>query len=701
MGKSLIKYITIQFILAFAYVTARGQNVLPANGYNPNDPYNNNGEYYDPNDPNAAFYNQQDSLPEIDANTIPVHVEMWEVSELLGEITPVDVDTTYQYYYNTCLEDGLRSTYNFLGNLGSPRNSRLFFQRDNSNQNIFIAPYSSFYYTPGDFRFVNTKSPYTNLDYYKGGSKHEGEERFKAYFGLSANRHFSTGFKVDYVYGRGYYQKQSTAHLNGAYFASYIGDRYDANLLVSYFRIKARENGGISNDKYITDPLSMNEGKKEYTSSDIPVRFVNNNAWNTNKDLYVFLTHRYKIGFSREIENPDIDRSKLPPDSIPPKIKEYVPVTSIIHTVKVETAKRNFLSYGMPEDYFENQYMPGDSIDDNFNYLSVKNTVGLALLEGFNKWSKFGLTAFATYDLRQYTQIDSLYNGQRYAMHKYTQHDFAVGGELSKQQGSMIHYKVNGQISLLGSNIGDFNVNGNIDLNFRLFGDTVRLIANAYIKNSSPLFFYNTYHSKNFWWDNNFSKEWKYNVNGTLAIDKWRTNLNIGVENIKNYLYFDNNAKAAQFTGNVQVFAAKLRQDFKLGIFHLDNEITYQTSSNNNVLPLPTWSLYHNFYISATLAKKVLRVEIGADVRFFTKYYAEAYNPATGQFHLQPENDKIQIGGYPVVNAYLNLFIKRTRIFVMMSHLNNGTGNRNAFYAPHYPINPSLFKFGISWNFYD
>lgn len=699
MEKILTKYLTIMLLALAMTVSVQGQNPFDNNEYN--NPYNENGDLYDPNDPNVAFYNQQDSMPQVDPSTVPVHVEMWKVGELLGEIIPVEVDTTYKYYYNQCLEDGLRSTYNFLGNLGSPRNSRIYFDRDNSNENIFVTPYSFMYENPGDFRFVNTKSPYTNLDYYKGGDKHKGEERFKVYFGLSANKRFSTGFKFDYIYGRGYYQNQSTAHLNGSYFASYIGDKYDANFLFSYNRLKMRENGGITNDKYINDPLSMNEGKKEYTSSDIPVVFTNN-AWNTNKNYYFFLTHKYKMGFYEERENPAIDKSKIPADSIPPKIKVFVPVTSIIHTVKVDRSKRNFLSYGIPENYFANQYMPGDTIDDNFNYLSVKNTVGISLLEGFKKWSKFGLTAYATYDFQQFKMIDSTFVADnRFAMRKYTQHDFAVGGELSKEQGEMFHYKANGQISLLGSNIGDFFVNGDLDFNFKLFGDTVTLKANAFIKNSSPLFYYNTYHSKNFWWDNNFGKEWKYNVNGTLAIDKWNTYLNVGFENVKNHFYFDSSASAAQFGGNIQILSAKLRQDFKFWLIHLDNEVTYQSSSNQDILPLPTWSLYHNLYLSMTLAKKVLRVELGADVRYFTKYYAEAYNPATGQFHNQAKNDKVLIGGYPLINAYINMSIKRTRIFLMMSHINEGSGNRNSFYAPHYPLNPSLFKFGISWNFYD
>ena len=170
---------------------------------------------------------------------------------------------------------------------------------------------------------------------------------------------------------------------------------------------------------------------------------------------------------------------------------------------------------------------------------------------------------------------------------------------------------------------------------------------------------------------------------------------------IKNYTYFNQQAVPEQKSGSIQVLSASLNQDFKLGIFHLDNEVTWQKSSDQTVLPLPDLSLYHNFYMQFKLAKKVLSVQLGADVRYFSKYNAPAYMPAIQNFYLQPENDQVEIGGYPIVNVYANLHLKRTRFYVMMYHVNQGMSSPNYFLSPHYPINPRVLKFGLSWNFYD
>ena len=57
------------------------------------------------------------------------------------------------------------------------------------------------------------------------------------------------------------------------------------------------ENGGITNDAYITHPESFDDS---YTTSEIPTVLEQN--WNRNDNLHIFLTHRYNIGFNRKVK---------------------------------------------------------------------------------------------------------------------------------------------------------------------------------------------------------------------------------------------------------------------------------------------------------------------------------------------------------------------------------------------------------------
>ena len=665
--------------------------------------------------------NPIDTTAVTDAKSIPIGLYSWKVTRRLGNIVPVPVDTLMSGFQNSNDPAGPTGQYNYLGNLGAPRMSRIFFDRKEESQFFFTDPYDQSVLRPEDVTFTNTLSPFTNLTYYKSFNSRNSEERFKSYFAINANKRLGFGFYIDYLYGRGMYNNQSTAFFNGGLFASYRGDKYDMHFIFNNDNLKMRENGGITDDRYITDPLDMAEGKKQYTSTDIPTLF--NKMWNHNTSYHTFLTHRFNLGFYKDIPDSLRNDSKeeAANDSIEAEIvKEFVPVTSFIHTMELDFNGRKFITQddAQNREYFEHTYFGNDSIDRN-RRTSLRNTLGISLREGFNKWAKAGLTAFVTHEYRDFTLPDStIIPGQRIIKH-YKENVVYVGGELLKEQGKLLHYKVLGEVAVAGEDAGQFRVEGNGDLNLNLLGDSVRLDVNAYVKNLNPVFYYRNFHSKHYWWDNNdLSKIMRTRVEGKLSFKKLGTTLRAGVENIKNYTYlantsipvtsnsgqvigFKNNASVFQHSGDIQILTAVLQQKLKFGILHLDGEIAYQKSSEQSIIPLPELSVYGNLYIKGGLVKNVLQAELGADVRYFTKYNAPDYSPVIGQFYLQNPENQIAIGGCPMVNVYANLHWKRTRIFVMMYNVNQTMGNSRYFLAPHYPISPRILKLGISWNFFD
>ena len=716
--------------------------------------------------------NPIDTTAVTDANTIPIGLYSWKIDQRFGNVTPVPVDTLQAGFQNSNDMGGPTGQYNYLGNLGSPRMNRIFFDRREESQFLFTDPFDYFVLRPQDFIFTNTLSPFTNLTYYKSINNRNGEERFKSYFVINANKKLGFGFTIDYLYGRGMYADQNTAFFNGNFFAYYRGDKYDMHFIFNNDNLKMAENGGITDDRYITDPLGMAEGKKQYASTDIPTLL--NKVWNHNTGYHVFLTHRYNLGFYKgkkdkqlpatdsltneilkdsliangiindSLANKSFPNDQLATDSIIPNQKstmamnkplkqestedsdttevapEFVPVTSFIHTLQLDLNNRKYITQdnSQANKLYEYNYFGTDSID-NMKRTSIKNTFGISLREGFNKWAKAGLTAFITHEYRDFTLPDTTDVTDRRFIKHYKENVVSIGGELSKEQGELLHYKILGEMAMAGEDAGQFRLEGNGDLNFKLFGDTVRLEAKAYIKNLNPVFFYRHFHSKHYWWDNDdMSKIMKTRIEGNLEIQKLGMKLRAGVENIKNYTYLDNtsigvtnnqgevtsyknNASVKQYGENLQVFTAIWEQKLKAGIFHLDTEVAYQKSSNENILPLPELSAYANLYLKTALVKNVFNVELGADARYFTEYYAPDYSPVMEQFYLQNPNNRIKIGNYPMVNVYANLQWKRTRIFVMMYHVNQGSGSSNYFLAPHYPINPKMFKIGISWNFFD
>ena len=296
----------------------------------------------------------------------------------------------------------------------------------------------------------------------------------------------------------------------------------------------------------------------------------------------------------------------------------------------------------------------------------------------------------------------------------WNEYDLNLGGRLSKTQGNTLHFNVGAEYCLQGADQGDYTIDFSTDLNFPLFGDTVQLAASAYLYNTYPVFFQYAYHSKHFWWENYFDRERRTRIEGTFSYQKTDTKLRVAIENIKNYTYYGMSydvtenggrknltAGVYQESDNISILTAQLHQNFKLGPLNWENVITYQKSDNKSVLPLPTWNIFSNLYLKFKIAK-VLGVELGADATYFSKYYAPDFCPGINQFAIQQnEASRVELGGYPFVDVYANMTLKKVRFFLVMSNVVNGGGNHMKFLAPHYPTNGSVLHFGVSWPFYN
>ena len=642
----------------------------------------------------------------VDHGGIPHDVKMFRVDTKLATVIPVETDTAIFNFQNLHFTDGLNGEYNYLGNMGSPRQSRIFFNRKSDGQFIFTDALDFFLVTPAEYNFVNTKSPWTNLSYYRAGNKINGEERIKAKFGVNANKRTGLGFDFDYLYGRGLYDHQSTAYANGSFFAYHHGERYSVNGLFSYNKLRLAENGGLQDDRYITNPEAMAEGKKTYRPADMPTNLKN--TWNEDFVRTALLAHDFKLGYY-----------KARTDSLPDTVivnYDFIPVSKVFHTLEASSNSRRFIDYENTKNYYAQNFLPYDSIDAT-EYMRMRNTVGLTLIEGINKWIPFGASAYLSYDYRQFTLPDSIGGIGRDHTHTYKENNISLGGNIKRTLGQAFHFDATAETVLAGTDLGAFNIEGNANLNFRLWKDTVKLSAEGYMKNTNPSFYYRRYHSQHYWWDNDLHKEFRTRLGGSLAIERWGTRLYAGIENIKNYTYLagtpymsaDYGSKplslssitARQHSGNIQVVSSTLYQDFKLGVLHWDNEFTVQYSSDESVLPLPLLNVYSNLYLQFTYAK-VLRIQLGADARYFSRYYAPDYAPALEQFFVQEGDHRIEVGGYPFINAYANFHLKQVRFYVMYYHVTQGVLDKTeSFLAPHYPVNPRLFKLGFSWNFWD
>lgn len=712
----------------------------------------------------------RDSTKHKKEKPIPMGQFQWVLEPRLGTVIDAENNDTvvhnFQSWNNT---DGYQGQYSYLANMGSPRLNRIFMEREDNEDFMLLRPLDYFRGGLSNFRFTNTKSPITNLAYHKCGNDQNGEDRVRGYFATNINHISGIGFKMDYLYGKGYYTSSTNSMFGTTGFGYYRGEKYNMHAYVNVNHMKMFENGGIEDDDYIENPQSY---ENSYTSTEIPVMLTD--TWNRNHENNYYLTHKYNFGYNKEIEVPD-SLKPIPPtesellDALSDSIRnvlaqdneakahvvdslmkiwadkqetptEFVPVASIVHTFDMRSLEHAYISHIDAKNYYTKKYLENDGKGayDITNAYSIRNTFGLQMREGFNKWTPFGLTLFATHKLRSYTLLDK--NPE--FVKKYSEHDVSVGGELARTQGKLLHFNATGEIWVVGENAGNFTVDGKTAFEFALKKDSLILDLHAFVKHEKPDFFFRHFHSQYAWWDNeNLDREIRTRIEGVLRLKKFGTKLKFGIENVSNYTYltniktplvkgaddtstppeatqettptitqevpegstkptdYSNETVVRQKGSSIQVLSATLSQDLKFGPVHWDTELTYQQTSDKDRLPLPQLNVYSNIYLLFRIAK-VLRVQLGADVRYFTKYYAPEWSPALQQFVTQDTNQpRVEIGNYPIINAYANLHIKHCRLYVSANHVNAGNGKM--YLSPHYPINPMTIHFGLSWNFFN
>jgi len=216
---------------------------------------------------------------------VPKGVKAWTVDRHFGDVRPADLDTVPHLYQNSIFATGLYGEYNTIGNNYTTRLSRIFIDRPHTSEFFFVDGYSFMNKEPDEFQFLNTLSPFTNISYDNCGDKQNGEDHIDAKFAVNANKRLGFGFDLDYHYARGYYQNQNTSHFRASLFGSYIGDRYQLHLLGTLTHRKATENGGITNDNYITHPELFTD---QFSEEEIPTVLSRN--WNRNNSKHLFLS---------------------------------------------------------------------------------------------------------------------------------------------------------------------------------------------------------------------------------------------------------------------------------------------------------------------------------------------------------------------------------------------------------------------------
>ena len=653
-------------------------------------------------------------VPVADSSVV---VYSWKLTDNYTEMKRVPIDTLLNDFqiFNPIFIHSISNSY--LGNLGSPALSNLFFERVESNNFFGISPYLLYMSTSRNTHYINTHKPFTDLTYTNGGAKNVKEESLDAFHSQNINKYFNAGIHYNLISSKGQYAYQQVRKNSFTFFTSYTGKPYSVHSNLNINRIHIDENGGIKEDRFITDTVFQ-------FTKDIPTNFggtgepkYSPDVYSSIKNLEVLIVQKLDFGMLKMRKDTTSQNNT--------RLRYYSPALSYVFNYN-----RNVKIYNdaYPDSgFYHNSFINSNVTKDSLFYHIFSNALRLEFSkkDGENtRWNALvGLSNdYLVYSYNTPGNKNSLsLPGDSTGIFNYIKSDTTAKGDtvynidtrdrlhytyltaiLTNNFSSTLSSTFSGKYYLEGYAGGSYDLKANIKKLLEWKGNHYNIDASAGLKSMEPGFPYQKYYTNNFIWENNFKPEKSTQLCIKLGSTSNKFDIDLNYSLLRNRIYFDSTGMPRQYSENLSVFALSLAKEFEFWKIRSYNKIVYQKTDNKNIVSLPELAFFSTTYYDKIINFKItggsLHVITGFDLYFNTKYYINGYMPSTGVFFQQTQEMK---GNYPYLNVFLNIRLKRTRFFFKYEHVNEGMLPREYFTVLHYPNNNRTFKFGISWTFYN
>ena len=585
--------------------------------------------------------------------------------------TTLTIEKSYKFNY-------LRSdTFELLpfSNVGQTYNALAVNTTSNRLTPLFAAQSHHYNYKEvEDVSYFNVPTPLTEI-YFK--TAFEQGQQLNAFFTINTSKQFNFSLSYQGVRSLGNYQQSLTSTGNLLITSNYFSknNRYNVRFHVASHDIINRENGGLTPNSLA---LFVNDDPEFSDRGRLDVNFED--AENNLKGLRLYVNQEYALIKKADSTNTN---SLTLGNSIwyEDKLFEY-------------RQQNAFEQYGAS---YEATDLYTKTTLEEFNLQGYANFTN-SLLGNF----KF-FTTLTEYNYG-YNSVLNLDTGQ--IPNRIKDNLVSVGGSYQKQyKGFDIHAEA--AINVIGNTTGNYiNAAAGLYLN----KDT-KVQGSLKIHNAAPNFNFQLYQSDYV----NYNWKTQFNTIKTqeLGFDLWSkkiANVSFKYTGIDDYTYFAINASQTdadaflrptpmQSSERVDYLKIKAQREFNWRGFALNNTVMYQNVlSGDSVFNVPEFITRQSLYYQDHIFKNALFFQTGVNLKYFTKYNSNGYDPVLAEFYVQNEQE---IGNFPMVDLFFNAKIRQTRIFVTWEHFNALFSNTKQYFsAPGYPYRDSLIRFGLVWDFF-
>lgn len=624
-----------------------------------------------------------------DTATIKRMSKQYALSEDYTDTIGIAMDTMLSDFQFKKVLDKHTPFYSNLGNYGLPILELDFFKRTIDPDRFIYRHYLPYMHSTANKVFVDTQVPFSEIIFTYGGGRNDAEQIFSVRHSQNVNQYLNFGLDLDIINSLGQYAYQSTDDRSFTMHSSYFGKKYKVFGAWTLNNFTGLENGGLSDETQVGS----------LDNQDLPTYLGGlSNAKSEFRYKDFLLVQSYSVG----------GNTRAVADSGATKKLSSV-MGTFSHILSWENGKKIYGDDYPENDFYDTTYISGTKNDvptfDSLYYRILRNTFRFDFSSGVEKKFQLDIGMGITNELNVYSQVRPTHDTISFSdTLKWNESSNAIIGSLSNRIGLGFGWNASGKLYFTGIKSGDMILKGNINTLIGKGKWASEIYGRGAFINQGPSFWQNSWGGNHFEWDNNFDKELRINIGGGYKIPGVYLDLSIDYSLITNYIYFNSDALPQQHDGSISVLTLRANKLFKFWKFRLDNLLLLQQTSHPDIISLPFLAAKSSFYFDHLFYFKMtdgrLGFQMGVEGIYNTAYMADNYNPVTGFYYNQ---DITETGNYPYLNAFINLKIKRTRLFVAFKHVNYGIKGMGYGYnhVPGYKLPTRMFMYGISWTFYD
>ena len=531
-------------------------------------------------------YNKKDSISFLGKDSLTALVFYNDNLFLASEYNKLDTNLIGVQKYDQT--NRFTNSFSTSSNIGLPHKSLLF---DDAFVNVFNIGekyQKQYFFALDNIPNYILKVPYSEIKYVMG-KKDENYLSFTLANQISKGFFFGADINVESAIGSFINQYSKNNHFRTIIKANSKDGKYEIKFNYLKNHLKWGENGGLDNDFYYEDTTKLDRRIINVKLSNAS-NLINSNKINVTQN-YSFKNENHNFG-------------------------------GLFLDADYSSSYRIYSDANDVSNYYNNSFI--DSTN-SFDSIAVRD------FKSFFGWKRVSDSTGFSFQSGIQFSYNQFYNGEKLFVFNYFSPLIKVRFNSEK-----VEINAFGALNILQSfNRVEYN-NGKTEaaVNFiRRFGKDFKITLEQKYYSGETEFMNLHYFSNHFIWNNNFLKQVNLLSSGSIYLKGFL--IEGKLQNMNNYIYFDDSIHAKQFNGAINIYRLGIYKEFRFKKIGANLMATYQKVDNNTILRLPELISKTSVFYNFGMFDGALQLSPGIDISYLSSYYADGYNPAAMVFFVQ------------------------------------------------------------------